>query len=97
MIQYNGVWTYMGPSQIEASVPTHQRPQQAGLFGNDEQLSSDPNARGVRIEVSSDLTLLLQFDHLLFSELRQIDEGQRLCAHFVSHEVTLTGTGLRRI
>ena len=47
--------------------------------------------------MSSDLTLLLPFDHFLFSELRQIDEGQRLCAHFVSHEVTLTGTGLRRI
>ena len=59
--------------------------------------ASDPNARGVRIEVSSELTLLLPFDHFLFSELRQIDEGQRLRALFVSHEVTITGTGLRRI
>ena len=57
----------------------------------------DPNVRGVRIEVSSELTLLLPFDHFLFSELRQIDEGQRLRALFISHEVTLTGTGLRRI
>jgi len=47
--------------------------------------------------VSSELTLLLPFDHFLFSELHQIDEGQRLRAIFVSHEVTLTGTGLRRI
>lgn len=59
--------------------------------------ASDPNARGVRIEVSSELTLLLPFDQFLFSELRQIDEGQRLRALFVSHEVTITGTGLRRI
>ena len=59
--------------------------------------ASDPNARGVRIEVSSELSLLLPFDQFLFSELRQIDEGQRLRALFVSHEVTLTGTGLRRI
>ena len=47
--------------------------------------------------MSSELTVLLPFDQFLFSELRQIDEGQQLRAHFVSHEVTLTGTGLRRI
>jgi len=47
--------------------------------------------------VSSELTLLLPFDQFLFSELRQIDEGQQLRAVFVSHEVILTGTGLRRI
>ena len=59
--------------------------------------ASDPNARGVRIEVSSELTLLLPFDQFLFSELHQTEAGQRLRAPFVSHEVTLTGTGLRRI
>ena len=59
--------------------------------------ASDPNARGVRIEVSSELTLLLPFDHFLFSELHQIEGGEQLRALFVSHEVILTGTGLRRI
>ena len=59
--------------------------------------ASDPNARGVRIEVSPELTLLLPFDQFLFSELHQTAEGQRLRAIFASHEVTLTGTGLRRI
>ena len=47
--------------------------------------------------MSSELTLLLPFDHFLFSELHQFEGGQRLRALFVSHEVTLTGTGLRRI
>jgi hypothetical protein len=41
--------------------------------------------------------LLLPFDHFLFSELHQFDEGQWLRAQFVSHEVTLTGTSLRRV
>ena len=59
--------------------------------------ASDPNARGVRIEVSAELSLLLPFDQFLFSELHQIEEGQRLRALFVSHEVTLIGTSLRRI
>jgi hypothetical protein len=44
--------------------------------------ASDPDARGVRIEVALELTLLLPFDHFLFSELRQIDECERLRAHF---------------
>jgi len=47
--------------------------------------------------VSPEFSLLLPFDQFLFSELRQIDEGQRLRALFVSHEVTLIGTGLHRI
>ena len=47
--------------------------------------------------MSSELTLLLPFDQFLFSELHQTEAGQRLRALFVSHEVTLTGTGLRRI
>ena len=59
--------------------------------------ASDPNARGVRIEVSPELTLLLPFDQFLYSELHQTADGQSLRMIFASHEVTLTGTGLRRI
>jgi len=59
--------------------------------------TTDPNARAIRIEASPDRTLLLPFDQFVYSELTVTDTGQHLRLIFASHEVTVTGTGLRRI
>ena len=59
--------------------------------------TTDPNARALRVEASPDCSILLPFDQFLFSELNITDTGQHLRLIFASHEVTVTGTGLRRI
>ena len=59
--------------------------------------ASDPNARGVRIEVSSELSLLLPIDHFMFAELKTDDGEQSLRAVFVTHELIVSGICLRRI
>ena len=59
--------------------------------------TTDPNARAIRVEASPDRTLLLPFDQFVYSELTVTDTGQELRLVFASHEVSVTGTGLRRI
>ena len=59
--------------------------------------ASDPNARGVRIEVSAEQSLLLPFDQFAFAELKSEGKEQRLRLVFATHEVTLRGHSLRRI
>ncbi|MFO1452682.1 MAG: hypothetical protein U1F61_31235 [Opitutaceae bacterium] len=59
--------------------------------------TTDPNARAIRVEASPDRTLLLPFDQFLYSELTVTDTGQHLRLIFSSHEISVTGTGLRRI
>ena len=59
--------------------------------------TTDPNARAIRVEASPDCTLLLPFDQFVYSELTVTDTGQQLRLIFASHEITITGTGLRRI
>ena len=59
--------------------------------------TTDPNARAIRVEESPDRTLLLPFDQFVYSELTVTDTGQHLRLIFASHEVTVTGTGIRRI
>lgn len=59
--------------------------------------TTDPNARAIKVEASPDRTLLLPFDQFVYSELTVTDTGQHLRLVFASHEVTLVGTGLRRI
>src|SRR5688500_14833110 len=59
--------------------------------------ASDPNARGVRVEVSSERSLLLPFDELAFAELTHEAKGERLRMVFATHEVLVRGTCLRRI
>lgn len=59
--------------------------------------TTDPNARAIRVEASPDRTLLLSFDQFVYSELTVTDTGQQLRLIFASHEVSVTGTGLRRI
>jgi len=59
--------------------------------------ASDPLARGLRIEISPERTLVLPFDQFVFSELDCEEKEQRLKLTFATHEVVLRGTSLRRI
>ena len=59
--------------------------------------ASDPNARGLRIEISAEQSLLLPFDQFAFAELKSDGKQQRLRLVFATHEVTLRGHSLRRI
>ena len=59
--------------------------------------ASDANARAVRIEISPEHTVLLPFDHFIFAEMHRVDGEQRLRAVFVTHELVVRGTALRRI
>ena len=59
--------------------------------------STDPNAHALRVEVSPDQSVLLPFEHLLFAELTSHPDAQELQLSFVTHEVIVTGTCLRKI
>jgi hypothetical protein len=59
--------------------------------------SSDPNAHGVKIELSSEQSLLLPFDQFAFAELKSEGKEQQLRLVFATHEVMLRGHSLRRI
>lgn len=58
---------------------------------------SDPQARGLRIEVSADHSLLLPFDQFAFAELTNDGKEQCLRLVFATHEVTVRGHALRRL
>jgi hypothetical protein len=58
---------------------------------------SDPQARGLRIEVSTDHSLLLPFDQFAFAELTNDGKEQCLRLVFATHEVTVRGHTLRRL
>lgn len=62
-----------------------------------ESWASDPNARGVRIELSPERSLLLPFDQFAYSELETDGKEQRLRLVFATHEVLVRGSCLRRI
>jgi hypothetical protein len=62
-----------------------------------ESWASDPNARGVRIELSSERSLLLPFDQFAYSELETDRKEQHLRLVFATHEVQVRGQVLRRI
>ena len=59
--------------------------------------SSDPNAHGVKIELSAEQSLLLPFDQFAFAELKAEGKQQHLCLVFATHEVSIRGNALRRI
>ena len=59
--------------------------------------SSDPNAHGVKIELSSERSLLLPFDQFAFAELKAEGKQQHLRLVFATHEVLIRGNALRRI
>ena len=59
--------------------------------------SSDPNAHGVKIELSAEQSLLLPFDQFAFAELKTEGKQQHLRLVFATHEVVIRGNALRRI
>ena len=59
--------------------------------------ASDPNAHGVKIELSAERSLLLPFDQFAFAELKTEGKQQHLRLVFATHEVLIRGNVLRRI
>lgn len=58
---------------------------------------NDPEAKGLRVELSADRSLLLPFDQFLLAELTAEGKEQRLRLVFASHEILVQGNSLRRI
>ncbi len=59
--------------------------------------TSDPNARGLRIELSPERSLLLPHDQFMFAELTSGGDEQNFKLVFAAHEVSVRGHHLRRI
>src|SRR5438094_6622890 len=59
--------------------------------------ASDPNAHGVKIELSAERSLLLPFDQFAFAELKTEGKQQNFRLVFATHEVLIRGNALRRI
>src|SRR2546422_6298965 len=59
--------------------------------------ASDPQARGLRIEISAEQSLILPFDQFVFAELKNEGKHQHLRLVFATHEISIRGHALRRI
>ena len=59
--------------------------------------ASDPQTKGLRIEVSPGRSLLLPHDQFIFAELTSGGDEQHLKLVFATHEVSVRGHHLRRI
>jgi hypothetical protein len=59
--------------------------------------ANDAQARGVRVEISADHSMLLPHDEFVFAELKREGKDQTLRLVFVMHEVLVSGQSLRRI
>ena len=59
--------------------------------------ASESNPRTLRIDLSGEQSLLLPLNHFLFAEILIKKDEQEIRALFLTHEVLLRGTGLRRI
>jgi hypothetical protein len=59
--------------------------------------ANEPQARGVRVEISADHSMLLPHDEFVFAELKREGKDQTLRLVFVTHEVLVRGQSLRRI
>jgi len=59
--------------------------------------ANDAQARGVRVEISADHSMLLPHDEFVFAELKRKGADHTLRLVFVTHEVLVTGQSLRRI
>ena len=57
----------------------------------------DPQASGLRVEVSPDKDILLPFDQFVFAELTTEGQEHLLQMHFATHQVLVHGQNLRRI
>jgi hypothetical protein len=62
-----------------------------------ESWASDPQTKGLRIEVSPEHSLLLPHDQFIFAELTSGGDEQNLKLVFATHEVSIRGHHLRRI
>lgn len=62
-----------------------------------ECFSTDPRARGLRIELSPQHSLVLPYEHFIYSELKAEKESDSLRLLFVTHEVIVSGYMLRRV
>ena len=59
--------------------------------------ASDPQTKGLRIDVSPGRSLLLPHDQFIFAELTSDGDEQHLKLVFATHEVSVHGHHLRRI
>ena len=59
--------------------------------------ASDPQVRGLRVEISAEHSLVLPFDQFVFAELTSERKEQQLRLVFATHEVSVRGHSLRRI
>ena len=59
--------------------------------------ASDPQTKGLRIDVSPGRSLLLPHDQFIFAELTSGGDEQHLRLVFATHEVSVHGHHLRRI
>jgi hypothetical protein len=59
--------------------------------------ASDTKARGLRIELSPERSLLLPHDQFMFAELTSSGGEQNLKLVFAAHEVSVRGHHLRRL
>ena len=59
--------------------------------------ANDPQARGVRVEISAEHSMLLPHDQFAFAELNSEGKEQQLRLVFAMHEVLVRGHSLRRI
>ena len=59
--------------------------------------ANEPQARGVRVEISADHSMLLPHDEFVFAELKRDSAGQTLRLVFVTHEILVRGQSLRRV
>ena len=59
--------------------------------------SNDPQARGLRVDLSAEFSILLPHDQFAFSELKSNGNEQQLRLVYATHEVLVRGYSLRRI
>jgi hypothetical protein len=62
-----------------------------------ECFACDPRARGVRVDISPQKSVVLPHEHFVHAEFMADDQIDLLKLVFVTHEVVLTGHLLRRI
>lgn len=62
-----------------------------------ECFACDPRARGVRVDISPQKSVVLPHEHFVHAEFMADDQIDLLKLVFVTHEVVLTGYLLRRI
>jgi len=62
-----------------------------------ECYTTKPQARCLRVEISSGQSLLLPLDQFAFAELNSGDKEQVFHLSFATHEITVRGNALRRI